>query len=139
MCSLHFPFNRKDRWCPAVFSHFYCATTEGLSNESSKKKAPAAARAFRFMDTSPQKQVRETSETWALQPISAFCSNTQSLQKHIYCCTRYSFQSFEFFYSISIAYVLCYFEVKSTVFAIVKIFLLRQEALNKSTRNLPRF
>lgn len=73
------------------------------AQKKKKKKEPATARAFRFMNTSPQKQVRATSIIRALQQVTAFCSNTPSLQKHIYCCTRYSFQNFE-------AYVLLFYE-----------------------------
>lgn len=81
---------------------------KGCQMKAQKKKKPkepepATARAFRFMDTSPQKQVRATSITRALQQVTGFCSNTPSLQKHIYCCTRHSFQNFE-------AYVLLFYE-----------------------------
>lgn len=81
-----------------------------------QRKSSSNSRAFRYMDTSPQKQVRAKGVTWALQQVTVFCSNTQSLRKHTYCCTRYSFQRFE-------AYVLTYIlEAKSTGFPIVKIF-----------------
>lgn len=49
-----------------------------------KEKAATAARAFRFMDASPQKQVKATSVTWALQQLNiVFCSNTQFLLEHL--------------------------------------------------------
>lgn len=129
-----FSFQQEGQVVSCSIQSFLLCYHWGVVEWKLKEKAAAAAKAFRFMDTSPQKQVRATSVTWALKQVTVFCSNTQSLQKCIYCCFRYSFQMPEAY--VLTSYIL---EVKSTGFPIVKIFEFREEALIKSTSNLPGF
>lgn len=49
-----------------------------------QRKAAAAARAFRFLDTSPQKQVRATSVTRALQQVKLHFAEIHNLYWNLF-------------------------------------------------------
>lgn len=75
---------RIDRWSPAVVSNSYCVTTKDLFSESSKKKQQQLPRAFRFMDTIPQKQARATNVTGALLTNNCILEQYEHLYRNTF-------------------------------------------------------